>query len=171
MTTKSKIQVSNDIVIRPRFQIELDIPNEEALNAFETISKLQSNFIVSRVDEHVFIKFPKSKQTLWTPQLHLEINEITPETSKVYGLFGPSPTLWLMFIFLHLILAVVAIGFGIWLYSNWSLGVPFFMQTTVLIVVLCIWVLLYIFGRLGRAGVQPEMKQLKEFMDFVLDGI
>lgn len=169
MKTKSKIQVSNDIVIRPRFQMELDVPNEDALNAFQAISKSQSNFIVSRVDDHVFIKFPKAKQTLWTPQLHLEINELTPHSSKLYGLFGPNPTLWLLFIFLHLILAVVALGFGIWLYSNWSLGVSFFMQATVLSVVLCIWVLLYVFGRLGRAEVKPEMIQLKAFMDSVLD--
>lgn len=168
---KTKIEANSDIVIRPRFQMMLDISNLKVLNAFENLSTSQSNFIVSRVDDHVFIKFPKAEQTLWTPQLHLEINEVSSTSSKLYGLFGPNPTLWLLFMFLHLVLTVVAIGFSIWLYSNWSLGNTVVLQTIVLVVVLCIWVLLYIFGRLGRASVKPEMKQLKQFMNSVLDAL
>ncbi|MGB5781585.1 MAG: hypothetical protein WBM42_06935 [Eudoraea sp.] len=80
----------NDIVLRPRFQLELPQPKESVLESFE--NKKKEPFLINRIDDHVFIKFQKKDVHFWSPQLHLEINEIDPEKSKVYGLFGPNPT-------------------------------------------------------------------------------
>ena len=168
MNSKKPIETTNEIVIRPRFKLELAKPKETILNAFETSSKSLKEFIVSRIDDHVFIKYPKNKQSFWSPQLHLEVNETNQDNAIVYGLFGPNPTLWLLFMFMHLILAIVAIGFAIWLYTNWSLGNSFMVQAIVLGVILCLWILLYIFGRLGRASVKEEMQELQSFMEAVL---
>ena len=52
-----------------------DYDNEYLLKLFEDTKKAQSNFIVNRIDDHVFIKIPKAKQHFWSPQLHLEINK------------------------------------------------------------------------------------------------
>lgn len=164
MKSNNLIERNSEIVLRPRFKFELQHSKETLLEAFERVSKSNLDFIISRVDDHVFIKYPKSKQTFWTPQLHLEFNEIDSKSSIVYGLFGPNPTLWLFFMFLHFLLAVVAIGFGVWLYTNWSLGNSFLMQAIVLGSILCIWVLLYVFGRLGRASAKPEMRELNNLM-------
>jgi len=89
----------NDIVLRPRFQLELPQPKESVLESFE--NKKKEPFLINRIDDHVFIKFQKKDVHFWSPQLHLEINEIDTEKSKVYGLFGPNPTLWTFFMFLH----------------------------------------------------------------------
>ena len=88
------MSTTNTIVLRPRFKIELERDNESALKDFEDAKASQNNYIVNRIDDHVFIKFPKHRQHFWSPQLHLEINEIDKKSSLLYGLFGPNPTVW-----------------------------------------------------------------------------
>ena len=123
------MSITNEIVLRPRFKFKVNQDNEVILKLFENSKDNQSQFIVSRVDDHIFIKIPKVKQHFWSPQLHLEIakNE-TDDNSTIYGLFGPNPTIWTMFMFLHFIVAGLFIGFSIWAYTNWSLDEDFAIQ-------------------------------------------
>ena len=112
----------NDIVLRPRFQLQLDAPKETALSSFENAET--DPFIVNRIDDHVFIKFNKKHIHFWSPQLHIEINELDEENSRLYGLFGPNPTLWTFFMFLHFGVATMFVILGIWAYSSAALGKP-----------------------------------------------
>ena len=57
---------TNDIILRPRFKIEIPKNNETVLQMFQDSKKTQSDFIVNRIDDHVFIKFPKQKQHFWS---------------------------------------------------------------------------------------------------------
>ena len=66
--------LSNEIVLRPRFNLDLNISDQKALQLFK--NKGQSNYIISCVNQHVFIKIPKEKQHFWSPQLHLEIDPV-----------------------------------------------------------------------------------------------
>ncbi len=157
--------LSNEVVLRPRFKIELHRSNEKALETFEAAKKTQDDFIVSRVDNHVFIRFPKEKQHFWSPQLHLEINEVDEKSSLLHGLFGPSPTVWTLFMFLHFFVAVIFIGFGAWAYSNWSLGNSFGIQIGIMISMVLSWFALYFAGRLGKKKGKPEMHALHNFMN------
>ncbi len=86
------MSLENEILLRPRFKIEIDQNNENALVALDKTKKNQKNFVVSRIDNHVFIRIPKSKQHFWSPQLHLEIEEIDDHKSELKGLFGPKPS-------------------------------------------------------------------------------
>lgn len=160
--------LSNDIVLRPRFKIELNRDNESVLKDFELSKSLQKNFIVSRIDDHVFIKFPKHKQHFWSPQLHLEINSIDEKSSLLHGLFGPNPTVWSMFMFLHFFVAVVFIGFGAWAYSNWSLKNSYGMQIGIMILMVVLWFVLYFAGRMGKLKGKNEMHLLHDFMNDTL---
>ena len=133
---------ANDIVLRPRFKMELNVNNETILKTFELEKKAQSDFIVSRIDDHVFIKFPKEKQHFWSPQLHLEINEIDKDSSLLHGLFGPNPTVWTLFMFLHFMVAGLFIAFGIWAYTNWSLKTTYAIQLSFMLLMVIIWIAL-----------------------------
>ena len=53
------MELSNDIVLRPRFKFDVDSNNEKLLKEFDTAKSNQSEFIITRIDDHVFIKFPK----------------------------------------------------------------------------------------------------------------
>ena len=163
------MSLSNEIVLRPRFKIEMNNSKETVLSWFQTAKSEQKEFILSCVDDHVFIKIPKKDQHFWSPQLHLEIiDDEDSSKSTLHGLFGPNPTIWTFFMFLHFIVASVFIGFAIWAYSNWSLDQPFIIQLSVCIIMLLTWFVLYFAGRMGRATGKDQMHELHEFMNEVL---
>ena len=156
--------LSNKIVLRPRFKFEVQHDNETLLKAIENTKSTQTAFILSRVDDHVFIKFPKKDQHFWSPQLHLEINEDGPNRAIVNGLFGPNPTVWTLFMFLHFIVAGLFFGFAIWAYTNVTLNNSYAIQLFATLLMVVIWFVLYFAGRIGRAKGMPEMHQLNDYM-------
>ncbi len=158
------MSLSNEIVLRPRFKFDVDSVNEKLLKGFEETKTTQSDFIVSRIDDHVFIKFPKQAQHFWSPQLHLEINEKDEKSATIHGLFGPNPTVWTMFMFFHFIIAGLFIGFGIWTYTNARLDKSYAIQLFVSIFMVLIWFVLYMAGRMGITKGKPEMYKLHSFM-------
>ncbi|WP_341216921.1 GTP-binding protein [uncultured Wocania sp.] len=160
---------TNDIVLRPRFKMELNKNNETLLKAFEGVKNTQSEFIISRLDDHVFIKFPKEKQHFWSPQLHLEINKSKNNSSTLHGLFGPNPTVWTMFMFFHFIVVGFFIAFGIWAYTNWSLKNDYAIQLSLMFLMVIIWFVLYFAGSIGKASSKNEMHDLHDFMNSVLE--
>ncbi len=157
------MSLSNEVVLRPRFKFDVNYEHEALLKLFEGTRDAQSDFIVTRVDDHVFIKIPKAKQHFWSPQLHLEINKIEG-SSTIYGLFGPNPTVWTMFMFFHFIVAGLFIGFGIWAYSNWALGNNYAIQLSLTLLMVVIWIGLYFGGRMGKKTGTAEMYELHHFM-------
>lgn len=157
----------NEIVLRPRFQLELLDAKETILAAFENSE--EKPFLVNRIDDHVFIKFSVEQQHFWSPQLHLEINELEDKGSKLYGVFGPNPTLWTFFMFLHFGVATVFTILGIWAYSSASLHRPYALQLGLMGFMLVLWFILYAFGRAGRLKGKPQMHELHTFMMEVLD--
>ncbi|WP_027138632.1 hypothetical protein [Gaetbulibacter saemankumensis] len=159
---------TNDIILRPRFKIKMQENNETLLQAFQALKNAQSDFILSRIDDHVFIRFPKHKQHFWSPQLHLEINEAEDNSSIVHGLFGPNPTVWTLFMFSHFIVILIFVAFGIWAYSNWTLDTSYSAQLTVMLLMVIVWVFLYIAGSIGKATSKDEMQELHQFMTTVL---
>ncbi|WP_178989411.1 GTP-binding protein [Winogradskyella schleiferi] len=162
------MSLPNEIVLRPRFKFEVPTHNETLLESFEERKSHQTEFIVSRIDDHVFIKFPKKDQHFWSPQLHLEINEEGSDKSIVHGLFGPKPTVWTLFMFLHFIVAGLFFGFGIWAYTNATLNDSYAIQLSLTLFMVVIWFVLYFAGRIGRSKGKPEMYKLHGFMEETL---
>ena len=161
--------LTNDIVLRPRFKVELERNNESVLRDFEKAKASTSDFVVTRIDDHVFIKFPRQKQHFWSPQLHLEINAVDENTSLLHGLFGPNPTVWTLFMFLHFIVAAIFLAFGIWAYSNWSLDTSYALQLSIMLLMVIIWIALYFAGSIGKASSKNEMHELHRFMTHILE--
>jgi len=144
--------------------MNLNTTDQKALQAFKDKNSEQSDYIVTCVDQHVFIKIPKEKQHYWSPQLHLEIDSVDDDSSELSGLFGPNPTVWTMFMFFHFIVAGLFIGFGVWAYSNWSLDNPYMIQVAMMVIMILIWIALYYGGRMGKSKGNGEMHQLYDFM-------
>ncbi|WP_299103399.1 GTP-binding protein [uncultured Winogradskyella sp.] len=161
--------LSNNIVLRPRFKYDIPTNNDILLNAFEKLKTSQSKFVVSRIDDHVFIKFKKKDQHFWSPQLHLEINIEEKDKSVIHGLFGPTPTVWTLFMFLHFVVAGLFTGFSIWTYTNYTLKSNYSIQFFLALLMILVWFILYFAGRIGRSKGMPEMHQLNNFMNEVLN--
>ncbi|WP_062059470.1 hypothetical protein [Aquimarina longa] len=165
------MELSKDIVLRPRFFQDLNIPSEKALEAFENIGKTCQDFKVSRVDHHVFIRIPKKEQHFWSPQLHLEIYNIGEGQPKLKGLFGPSPTVWTLFMFLHFIVVTLFIGAVVWMYVNMRLDKPYLLSIIIMIFLFVIWFILYFVGRIGRHVGKKEMRKLYFFMNNTINSV
>jgi len=160
---------ANDIVLRPRFKIDLQQHNEIILKAFEKTKTTQKAFIVSRIDDHIFIKYPKHKQHFWSPQLHLEINEVDEHSCIIHGLFGPSPTIWTLFMFLHFMVAGLFIAFAIWAYTNFSLKNSYAIQVSLMLLMVIVWFVLYFAGSIGKTSSKTEMHELNNFMKTIIN--
>ena len=158
------MSLTNEIVLRPRFKFDVKHKNQDLLSLFEDSKGIQSDFIVSCLDDHVFIRIPKEKQHFWSPQLHLEIIELDENSSTVHGLFGPNPTVWTMFMFFHFFVVIIFIGFGAWAYSNWSLNTAYGLQIGVMALMAIFWFVLYFAGQLGKKSGMDEMHLLHHFM-------
>jgi hypothetical protein len=158
----------NDTILRPRFNFRFKQSNTSALSAFENSKKTQSNFIVNKVDNHVFIRVPKSEQKLSSPQLHLEIIPIDDSNCTIKGLFGPNPTIWTLFMFLHFIIVMLFLGTSIWMYSSWSLEKPIVIQCVIYTILLLTWITLYLIGQANKKKNTPKMIEQHHFMRDVL---
>ena len=156
----------NEIVLRPRFQLQIPKNKENVLSMFEGLK--EDPFLVKRLDEHVFIKFNQKEHHFWSPQLHLEIDEVDDISCKLYGVFGPNPTLWTFFMFIHFVIATLFIIIGIWAYSSASLNKDYHIQVGIMIMLTALWFVLYFAGRSGKKKGKPQMHQLHEFMTNVL---
>ncbi len=160
----ASMSLGEEIVLRPRFQLELSESSETVLSRLEATKNSQKAFVVSRIDQHVFIRIPKAQQHFWSPQLHIEIDEIDEHSSLLHGLFGPSPTVWTFFMFLHFLVACLFIGFGVWAYSNATLGNSYAIQVAVMFFMVLIWFVLYFGGLWGKASGKQEMLALYGFL-------
>ena len=156
----------NEIVLRPRFQLQIPKNKENVLSMFEGLK--EDPFLVKRLDEHVFIKFNQKEHHFWSPQLHLEIDEVDDISCKLYGVFGPNPTLWTFFMFIHFVIATLFIIIGIWAYSSASLSKDYHIQLGIMIMLTALWFVLYFAGRSGKKKGKPQMHQLHDFMTNVL---
>jgi hypothetical protein len=154
--------LTNEIVLRPRFRVSLrtNLENLEAI--FDTATS--NSFVIKRLDEHIFVKFRKAEITFWSPQLHLELSSYEEGVSNIRGVFGPNPTLWTFFMFLHFGVGTLFIILGIFAYSNYSLGKDITLWSLGMFFLVVIWFALYAFGRLGRAKGKGQMEQLKQFV-------
>lgn len=163
------MHLSNEIVLRPRFQIELQQDHASALKLFETAKYSQKRFILTRVDNHVFIRLPKQDQHFWSPQLHLEILDNQGRGSILKGLFGPNPTVWTMFMFFHFAVAGLFIAFGIWAYSNRALKLDYGLQIFLMLLMIVCWFALYFAGRLGKRAGRSEITEIQAFVNSILE--
>ncbi|MGB0896086.1 MAG: GTP-binding protein [Flavobacteriaceae bacterium] len=154
----------NDTILRPRFNFTHNLSHTVVLSAFESTKTSQSDFLVSRVDNHVFIRQPKSEQQFSSPQLHLEILPLDEQHCTIKGLFGPNPTIWTLFMFLHFVIVMLFLGNSIWMYTNWNLNRPVIAQSVIYALLIIAWFTLYAIGQMNKKKNIPTMLNQHHFM-------
>jgi hypothetical protein len=162
------MQMDQEIVLRPRFQKSLSMTREVFMGLFDALHS-DKQYVVSKADAHVFIRIPKNRSHFWSPELHIEVQEETDDRLLLKGLYGPKPTVWTMFMFLHFLVAGLFIASSIWLYTRFTLKDSINFPLIFMILMLLIWVVLYISGRMGRKKGEDQMKELQQFLDRVLE--
>ncbi len=160
-----KEETNHTIFLRPRFSFDLQE------NAHSVVKKMQDflndtekKYKSKIVGEHIFIDVPDKEAHFWSPQLHIEIVEKSENEATVKGLFGPKPQVWTLFMFLHFIVGGAFITFVSMLYIKYSLGESIVFPVVMAIALPIVWVLLYVFGRLGRDTGKKQMRDLHRLL-------
>lgn len=100
----------NQLRSRPRFKQELSFSAQELINKFQ-LALSNNQMVVGSIATHlIFIQIPSDQRHVWSPQLHLIVEELDPDNSVLRGLYGPSPAVWTLFVFLYAGLSLCILG-------------------------------------------------------------
>lgn len=156
---------NSEVFLRPRFTIDLNQNCDKVLKDFAAeFKKEDCKFLGNIVDGHIFISVSKKDEHFWSPQLHLEILEETENTSLLKGLFGPKPQVWTLFMFIHFVIGISFLGFGVLLYTRMSLNESIIFPVAMMVVLPFIWIVLYFLGKVGKDTGKNQMRSLHDFM-------
>ena len=163
------MEIEKQIQLRPRFE---KVVPKSVIAITDTVQSLKNSFkpdyIINNMDEHIWIYIGKENKKIYSPHLHLELEELDNGDTKIKGLFGPEPGLWTMFMFLHFVVAGIFIIFGVFAYSNWSLGQPFGIHLAIMILMIIAWFSLYFTARNNRKKGMPQAYELEKVMEEML---
>lgn len=87
----------------------------------------------------------------------------------LHGLYGPSPSVWTMFMFFRFIIASLFLVFGVWSYTSWSLKSSYAIPVSLMFFMVIIWFALYFYGQIGKASSKDDMHKLQDFMTAILN--
>lgn len=114
-----------------------------------------------RAGRHFQVWLPDGRRRTWSPWLHLDVNAAPDDSaaSALFGRFTPAPSIWTGYMLAYLALAVIAVGGGLFGYSQWLVG----EQPSGLWLVpaaLAIGLVLLASSRAGQALARDEMREL-----------
>ncbi|MDX1667039.1 MAG: hypothetical protein R3350_07415 [Saprospiraceae bacterium] len=158
------------VSLRPRFSLEIDLPPGELIGRFRRALDSPDNRISGLiVDHHIRLALPPQERHFWSPQLNLEVESLKDaEGSLIRGHYGPSPEVWLMFVFFYSLL-----GFGILIvsimgFSQLNLGLSarilWALPALLLVLLLVFWS-----ARIGQRLGREQMDELHVFMKSAID--
>lgn len=157
--------------LRPTF--EREVPELDPATLLERISAAlgapDGGLPHRRAGRHLMIWLPESEQHLWSPWLHLDVNEseARPGTAHLFGRFTPAPNMWTALMFAYLVLGVVAIGGAIFGYSQHLVDEsPWGFWLIPICAVIAI--LIPLFSRAGQALAKEQMGLLSSVVEKAL---
>lgn len=163
------MDAKNEIRLKLRFYRDVTQNIDEIRQKFENYAKSDNrNCSIKMNHNHIWFNIPKNQKEYWSPHLHLELEEKSVSETHIRGLFGPDPTLWTFFMFLHFVIAGIFIIFGMIAYSNYSLKEPYMMDIITMFIMIVIWFLLYVIARQIREKGNVQMNELEnEFLSII----
>ncbi len=154
--------------LRPRCRIVSELPKDQVLKMIGSkLGSKQHNLVGQVVQEHAFIRFPEEQQHYWSPELHVWAREQDDQTI-VYGVIGPKPKIWTMFVFFYtavITLAFFAGSYGaiqLWL----GMDAPFLWS-----IPFGLFAILVVYGaaKYGQHRGRDQMLILIEFLETALE--
>ncbi len=156
---------NSEVFLRPRFKIDSEESESDLMDKFKgNLNSGACKYCSKIVDNHIFIDVPTDQDHFWSPQLHVEVVEGEASASEVKGLFGPKPTVWTLFMFLHFAIGILFSVFLTMLYVRWTLNANLVFSIVMVTVLPIIWIALYVMGRIGRKKGKSQMEELHEFL-------
>ena len=163
-------QQLNKIVLKPRFTLKRKEDKTTIIDKFkDEFTHGGRNFLGRVVDHHIVIDVPTAEAHFWSPQLHFEVEESPSNGSILKGIFGPKPSVWSLFMFVHFAVAVLFISFLVITYTKWNLNKDYGFYLVLVALMPVVWFLLYFIGRLGRRKGKEQMQELSDYLEEILE--
>lgn len=157
------MKIENSINLRPRFKESVSLSKEDLLSRMDVLEKqYKQDYRFVRSEEHIWIHYPKQREAIFTPHLHLEIVDDESKQTIIKGLYSPNSGYWTLFMFLHFILATVFIALGIIAYSKLVMDDAYSHYLYLMLAVTLIWIGLYFFARYNRKKGLPQAYELEK---------
>lgn len=131
--------------------------------------KLAPDFLIKSQDHHIWIHVGVMRREKFSPHLHLRIEKMEDGNTAVYGLAGPEPVLWWLFVFFHIIIGITFILFSMIAYSKWKLEQNFGFDLVIMLLIIGLWISLYYIARTFRKKGTTQMIELEKVMNSILN--
>lgn len=161
--------MSNNLKLRFRFYNVCNKSIATIKKEFEDLkTTVEPDYKIKMIDNHIWFSIGVLKREKYSPQLHIEMEEMEDGNTAINGLYGPDPVLWTFFMFLHFIIAGVFIIFSIIAYSKYKLNQKILLDVTIMMSMVIFWFALYFFARYNREKGIPQMEKLEQLMKKVI---
>ncbi len=154
------MDTSKEVRLRLRFYKDLDENIQTISRKFETYS--EKKCVLKLKGNHIWMNVTADKKAYWSPHLHIELEKTTENTTHIRGLFGPDPTLWTFFMFLHFMIAGVFLIFSMIAYSDFTLKNSTQTDLLIMMVMVFLWFLLYVIAKNIREKGADQMDELEQ---------
>ncbi len=155
------------IRIRPRFKYYSLLSSTEIQEKIKTALLHEDRCMAITRTNYVVIQIKPQHYHYWSPQLMLSL-EPSEEGTLVRGLYGPSPSIWLLFTFGYALIGFVAMIVLIIGTSRWSLGMaaPIFWLMPILGLVA---VGIYVLAQIGQKLGAEQLYVIHHFLENALN--
>lgn len=163
--------MENEHAVQLRLRFYKDVPETvtEVKSKFEQFKAIcPADFSIKVNDMHIWFHIVGAKKYYYTPHLHLELEDHRESGTHIRGLFGPDPTLWTLFMFLHFVVAGIFLIFGMMAYSNYTMRLPIFWNIFTMGIMVGVWFMLYVIARQIRERGLDQMHELEALMEKAL---
>lgn len=163
------MDANNEIRLRLRFYKDISENIDVVRQKFENYkANCAGSYHLKIKHNHIWMNIPEAKREYWSPHLHLELEPKENNETHIRGLFGPDPTLWTLFMFLHFMVAGIFIIFSAIAYSKYVLKQPPIMNLIVMLLMVIVWFLLYFIAKQIRFKGNEQMNELERMFLEVL---
>jgi hypothetical protein len=150
--------------VRPRFKLYIQRSQEDLESSFKEKLSAEGKSYEGRVlNGYIVIRVLPEEQHFWSPQLSISIRE-EEEGTEVRGLYGPHPSIWLGFTFVHIAVSVASLFILIVGLSNMSLGLSSMILWS-LPVLAGISLVMYLIARAGQKLGEVQLYDLHHFFE------
>ena len=163
--------MENEHAVQLRLRFYKDVPEAvtEIRSKFEQFkTACPADYSIKVNDTHIWFHIVGAQKQYYSPHLHLQLEEHRESGTHIRGLFGPDPTLWTLFMFLHFVVAGIFLIFGMMAYSNYSMKLPIFWNILTMGIMVGVWFMLYVVARQIRERGLDQMHELEALMEKAL---
>lgn len=155
--------------VRPRFKATTALSVEELTDRLKLALEEHADEYEGKV-RHGYAQYHATEDLhFWSPHLTVTFEQEEPEggPTTIYGLYGPSPGTWTLFVFFYTVVGLATLVVTVIACANYSIAEP-----SSIVYLIPILVLVFLTGRIisyfGQKNSRHEIEKLHRFLEQAL---